>query len=85
MEAELVAAQLRGAGVPAIVLGLDAATGSEMRLSEGARVMVRRADLETAEQIVDDVTTGDPAAPPITDEELASLAERSADPSDPVS
>ena len=81
VEAQLVAGRLRAAGIPAVALGMDTATGSEMRLSEGARVMVRRADLETAEQVVSDALSGDRGE--ISDDELASLAEQATGWSDP--
>jgi hypothetical protein len=54
-EAELVAAQLRGAGIPAVVFGADTATASLGLWAVPSRVMVRRADRDAAARIVADL------------------------------
>jgi hypothetical protein len=83
-EAEVVAAQLRGAGIPAAVFGVGTAgLLSTVQLAEGSRVMVRRADLDAAETLVEDLFGSDPSTVPIDDDELASLAEESSWGSDP--
>jgi threonine dehydrogenase-like Zn-dependent dehydrogenase len=83
-EAEVVAAQLRGAGIPTLVFGVGTAgLLSAVQLAEGSRVMVRRTDLDAAETVVAALFGGDPVNVPIDDDELASLAEESAGWSDP--
>jgi threonine dehydrogenase-like Zn-dependent dehydrogenase len=83
-EAEVVAAQLRGAGIPAAVFGVGTAgLLSAVQLAEGSRVMVRRADLDAAETVVADLFESDPSTVPIDDDELAALAEESSGGSDP--
>jgi hypothetical protein len=83
-EAEVVAAQLRGAGVPAAVFGVGTAgLLSAVQLAEGSRVMVRRADLDAAETLVADLFENVRSTAPINDDELATLAEAATDPSDP--
>lgn len=83
-EAEVVAAQLRGAGIPAAVFGVGTAgLLSAVQLVEGSRVMVRRADLDAAETLVADLFENDRSTGPIDDDELASLAEESTAGSDP--
>ena len=84
-EAEVVAAQLRGAGIPAAVFGVGTAgVLSAVQLTEGSRVMVRRADLEAAETLIADLFESDPRSVPIDDDELAALAEQSSGGSDPA-
>jgi hypothetical protein len=83
VDAEMIAAQLRGAGMQAVVFGVG--TAGELQLiqhSEGSRVMVRRADVEVAGQLVADLEQADAAAP-IDDDELAALADESKGWSDP--
>jgi hypothetical protein len=83
-EAEVVAAQLRGAGIPAAVFGVGTAgLLSAVQLAEGSRVMVRRADLDAAETVVADLFENEPSTAPLSDDELATLAEAATDPSDP--
>jgi hypothetical protein len=59
VEAELAAAQLRGAGIEAAVFAVGTA-GELVALqhSEGSRVMTRRADAEAAKQILADLFEG---------------------------
>ena len=83
-EAEVVAAQLRGAGIPAAVFGVGTAgLLSAVQLAEGSRVMVRRADLDAAERLVADLFGSNQPSVPIGDDELAALAEESSAGSDP--
>jgi uncharacterized Zn finger protein (UPF0148 family) len=83
-EAEVVAAQLRGAGIPAAVFGVGTAgLLSAVQMTEGSRVMVRRTDLDAAETLVADLFESDPSTVPIDDDELAALAEESSGGSDP--
>jgi hypothetical protein len=79
VEAELVAAQLRLAGIPAAVFGVGALIYTGVRR---ARMMVRRSDLVEAEQFVAQLSVEARSGKPITDEDLASLAEESAGGSD---
>jgi hypothetical protein len=49
VEAEVIAARLRSEGIPAVVFDADPyGSGPLLTISEGVRVMVRRADLEPA-------------------------------------
>src|SRR6476469_493824 len=54
IEAELVAAQLRSAGIPAAVMSVGAAGGElvAVQFAEGSRVMVRRSDLAAARAVI---------------------------------
>ena len=84
VEAEMVAARLRGAGIPALVFGVG--TGgllSALQYSFGSRVMVRRADLAAAQAFSSDLLDGGEQSTPIDDDELAAQAEQSAGWSDP--
>jgi len=83
-DAEMIAAQLRGTGIPAAVFGVGSA-GALMTVqnSEGSRVMVRRADREAAETFMADLSETADATAPIDDDTLASLAEASKGWSDP--
>ena len=81
VEAELVAAQLRVAGIPAAVFGTGAVIYTGIR---SARLMVRRSDLVEAEQFVAQLSAEERSGMPITDEDLASLAEESAGGPDPA-
>ena len=82
VEAELVAAQLRVAGIPAAVFG----TGAEIYTGvRQARLMVRRSDLVDAEQFVTQLAADERSGMPISNEDLASLAAESAGGSDPAS
>jgi hypothetical protein len=81
VEAELVAAQLRVAGIPAAVFGTGAVIYTGIRR---ARLMVRRSDLVEAEQIVAQLSAEERSGMPIADEDLASLAEESTGGSDPA-
>ena len=86
VDAELLAAQLRGAGIRAAVFGVG--TAGELvavQLAEGSRVMVRRADRERAEQFLAELGDLPSSTAPISDDELASLAEESEGWSDPAS
>ena len=84
VEAEMVAAQLRGAGIRVAVLGVG--TAGELcvvQYSYGSRVMVRREDLEAARTVLSDLFDGAPRATPIDDEALGALAEAATEFSDP--
>jgi Putative prokaryotic signal transducing protein len=84
VDAEMIAAQLRGAGIPAAVFGVGTAGAlMTVQFAEGSRVMVRRVDCENAQQTMAELFgTGD-ATPPIGDDTLTSLAEASEGWSDP--
>jgi Putative prokaryotic signal transducing protein len=78
VEAEMIAAQLRGAGMPAAVLG--AGTGGRsapVQYSYGSRIMVRRSDVEAAQTVLEDLFDNAKPPPPIDDDALAALAEAS--------
>jgi hypothetical protein len=84
IEAELVAAQLRGAGIRAGVLGVG--TGGELaaiQFTYGSRVMVRRSDFAAAQRVLAQLPGEAQALEPIGDDELGALAEKSAGWSDP--
>ncbi len=81
VEAELIAAQLRVAGIPAAVFGIGAVIYTGVRR---ARLMVRRSDLVEAEQFVAQLSAEERSGMPIADEDLASLAEESTGGSDPA-
>jgi hypothetical protein len=86
VHAELIAGQLRGAGIPAAVFGVG--TAGELQViqhSEGSRVMVRRADSDEAARLVADLSDTADATAPIEDDELASLADEAKGWSDPSS
>jgi hypothetical protein len=86
VDAELIAAQLRGAGIPATVFGVGTAGALQaIQHSEGLRVMVRRADRDEAERLVADLSDTADATAPIDDDELASLADEAKGWSDPSS
>ena len=85
VDAELIAAQIRGAGIPAVVFGVGTAGDLlTVQHSEGSRMMVRRRDGEEAAKVVADLDTAE-ATTPITDDELASLADDAEGWSDPSS
>jgi hypothetical protein len=81
VEAELVAAQLRVAGIPAAVFGADTTIYTGVRR---AGLMVRRSDLVEAEQFIAQLSAEERSGMPITDEDLGSLAEESAGGFDPA-
>ena len=84
VDAEMIAAQLRGSGIPAAVFGVGTAgLLLTVQHAEGLRVMVRRSDLDAAARVMADLAEAAGAAPPIDDDTLASLAEASKDWSDP--
>ena len=84
VDAEMIAAQLRGAGIPAAVFGVGTAGALiAVQYSEGSRVMVRRVDREAAENFMADLSQTTIATAPIVDETLASLADASKGWSDP--
>jgi hypothetical protein len=86
VDAELIAAQLRGAGIHAAVFGVGTAGALlTVQLVEGSRVMVRRADRDQAERFVAELVDTSAATTPIDEDELASLAEKSKGWSDPSS
>jgi hypothetical protein len=86
VDAELIAAQLRGAGIDAAVFGVGTAGALlTVQLVEGSRVMVRRSDRDVAERFVAELEETSAATTPIDEEELASLAEKSEGWSDPSS
>jgi hypothetical protein len=81
----MVAAQLRGAGIRAGVLGVGTAGElAVIQFTYGSRVMVRRADLAAAQRVLVQLSGGVQAAEPIDDETLGTLAEKSAGWSDPA-
>ncbi len=83
VEAELIAAQLRSAGIPVAVM----ATGTTgelvaLQFTQGSRVMVRRGDLAAARRAIAEIPyTG--AAPAPDDAALAAQAEAARDFTDP--
>ena len=85
VQAELLAAQLRDAGIPTDVS--DVWAGGELvavRYSEGSRVLVRRADLERGLALLDEFDHEPDRGDPIDADDLAAQAEAAADdPSDP--
>lgn len=84
VEAELIAARLRDAGIPAEVLGVG--TAGELvavQFTQGSRVMVNRADLAAAREAVADLFDTDELISPIDDDGLAAQAEAAAGWSDP--
>jgi hypothetical protein len=85
VDAEMIAAQLRGTGIPAAVFGVGTAGAlMTVQYSEGSRVMVRRADREAAEKFLADLSETADATAPIDDDTLASLADASKGWSDPT-
>ena len=83
-EAEIIAAQLRVTGIRAAVFGPGTAgLLLAVQFTEGARVMVRRADRAAAEKFLADLYETADATAPIDDDTLASLAEESKGWSDP--
>ncbi|MGZ7000120.1 MAG: hypothetical protein ACXVLZ_17990, partial [Acidimicrobiia bacterium] len=73
LEAGLLAGQLRAAGIAVSlteVSNFSGDAGPALRYSEGSRLLVRRADLALAQQVLRDVQTGE-----LSDEELAAQAE----------
>ena len=84
VDAEMIAAQLRGRGIPAAVFGVGTAGAlMTVQFAEGSRVMVRRADREAAEEFMADRSETPDATAPIDDDTLASLADQSKGWSDP--
>jgi len=86
VEAELVAAQLRGVGIPVEVFAIG--TAGELvalQFSEGSRIMVRRRDLADARAAIADLPVTGAAPTPTDDAELAAQAEAATDRSDPDS
>lgn len=84
VDAEMIAAQLRGTGIHAAVFGVGTAGAlMTVQYSEGSRVMVRRADREAAEKFMADLSETADATAPIDDDTLASLADESKGWSDP--
>jgi hypothetical protein len=80
VEAELLAAQLRDAGIPTEVS--DVWAGGELvavRYSEGSRVLVRRADLERGLALLDEFDREPDHGAPIDPDDLAAQAEAAAD------
>jgi Putative prokaryotic signal transducing protein len=83
-EAEMVAAQLRGAGIRAAVLGVGTAGElSVIQYTYGSRVMVRSDDLEAAQRLLADLFDGAEPGTPIDDETLGALAEAATEYADP--
>ena len=84
VDAEMIAAQLRGTGIPAAVFGVGTAGAlMTVQFAEGSRVMVRRADREAAEKFMTELSETADATAPIDDDTLASLADASKGWSDP--
>src|SRR4051812_32221851 len=85
IEAELIASELRAAGIAAAVYG-DATAGMLGTIDhmEGARVMVRRDDVDAASVIAQEVVDRErEPADPAVDAELTRLAEATEGYSDP--
>ena len=83
-DAWMIAEQLTGAGIPAAVFGVGTAgLLATVQHSEGSRVMVRRADSVEAARLVADLSETATTTAPISDDELASLAEKAKGWSDP--
>src|SRR3954469_9036418 len=85
VEAAMIAAELRAAGIPAAEYG-DATAGMLGTIDhmEGARVMVRRDDLDRATVIAQEVVDRErEPVDPVDDAALAKLAEESEGYSDP--
>ena len=86
IEAELVAAQLRSAGIPAAVVSVGfAASMVPVQFAQGSQVMVRRGDLAAARAVIADLPVTGPAPPTLDDAGLAEQAEAAAGWSDPES
>ena len=84
VDAEMIAARLRGGGIRAAVFGVGTAGALlTVQYAEGSRVMVRQADREAAEQLIADLSESGGAPAPIDDDTLASLADESKGWSDP--
>jgi hypothetical protein len=84
VEAEMIAARLRDAGIRTDVIGVWA--GGELigvQFSEGSRVRVPRADVAAAQAVLAELSAFDGASLPVDESELAAQAERSAGWSDP--
>ena len=62
-EAEVTAAHLRSAGIPAVVFGVDAYSGygAAFQNAQGARIMVRRGDVGRATSFIGDPVDQPPA------------------------
>jgi hypothetical protein len=86
VEAEMIAGQLRGAGIMAQVNNVGTAGQLlAVQFTQGSRVMVRRADLAAAQRAMDDVSGIDDASAPVDQADLAAQAEAARDWSDPGS
>jgi hypothetical protein len=74
-EAEVTAAHLRSAGIPAAAFGVDAYSGygAAFRDAQGARIMVRRGDVEAAAALVRDVVDEPPRPRPVWVRGIATL------------
>jgi hypothetical protein len=84
VDAELIAARLRGAGIHAAVFGVGTAGDLlAVQYVEGSRVMVRRVDGDQAARFVAELAGTSATDAPISDAELATLAEESKGWSDP--
>jgi hypothetical protein len=71
-EADLLAGVLRASGIPAMTVGVSPFAGeggAALRFAEGAHVLVRRRDVDTARAVMDR-----PDDAPLSDEELAAQA-----------
>jgi hypothetical protein len=83
VEAEVLAARLRGEGVGAVAVGVGTAGDlAPLQFSEGSRVMVRRADVPRAQELLrrfDSESTQDA----VSDAELTDLAEHATSRPDP--
>ena len=86
VEAEMIAGQLRGAGILAQVNNVGTAGQLlAVQFTEGSRVMVRRADLAAARTTMEAVSGIDEASAPVDESDLAAQAEAAKDWSDPGS
>lgn len=76
VEAEVTAAHLRSAGIPAAAFGVEpyAGYGSAFQHAQGARIMVRRADVEAAASLVGDVVEQPWPARPVWVRGIATFA-----------
>ena len=86
VEAEMIAGQLRGAGILAQVNNVGTAGQLlAVQFTQGSRVMVRRVDLGAAQRAMEDVSGIDEGSARVDPADLAAQAEAAKDWSDPGS
>jgi hypothetical protein len=84
VEAELIATQLRSAGIYAGVINIGTAGElSALQFSEGSRVMVRLGDLAAAQAALEELSARDDDVIAIDESDFAAQAEHATDRSDP--